>query len=392
MSSEPNGGEPEVVPLNLFSGEPQDRSFPHMTRMFPSSELEPASEPFRFPTGPELRLPDAFVFDGASRDTRAFLESTDTAALVVLRDGSLRCERYWLTCGPEVQWISWSVAKSFISALIGIAIDEGHIASIEDPISGYVPRLRGSAYDGVAIRSVLEMSSGASWNEDYSDPDSDISRFSAAISGGGSMLDFVAGMTAEREPSSFCQYNSADTQALGHMLIAATGRTITDYMQEKLFTPLGMEAPGYWLLDRDGVEMAFGGLNLTARDYAKLGELYRKGGNWNGRQLVPAQWVASSTSRPERHLQTGRVTVGGHVFPLGYAYQWWVPEGDRGEYSAIGVYNQFVYVDPVAGATVVKLSANRRYGLSTEESDNREGETVAFIRAVIAALEREERA
>lgn len=126
---------------------------------------------------------------------------------------------------------------------------------------------------------------------------------------------------------------------------------------------------------------------MTARDYAKLGELFRLGGMWNGVQLVPAGWVAASTASDEPHLQPGRVMVGGHIFPFGYAHQWWVPAGDRGEFSAIGVYNQFVYVDPSARATVVKLSANRRYGLSTDESDNREGETVAFIRAAIAALD-----
>ena len=387
MDESTSTDEPHIVPLNMYSGEPQHHSFPYMTHMFPSSELTPSPQPHKLPDGAAVELPASFEFEGTERATAEFLESTDTAAVLVLQAGAVRHEQYWLTGGPNVQWISWSVAKSFVSALIGIAVDEGHIADIEDPMDRYVPALQGSAYEGVTIRSVLEMSSGASWNEDYSDPNSDISRFGAAISGGGSLLDFVSGMAAEREPSTFCQYNSADTQALGHVLIAATGRTITDYMQEKLYTPLGMEAPGYWLLDSDGVEMAFGGLNLTARDYAKFGELFRLGGAWNGQQLVPANWVTSSTTSAEPHLQPGRVTVGGHVFPFGYAHQWWVPDGERGEFSAIGVYNQFVYVDPVAQATVVKLSANRRYGLSTEESDNREGETVAFIRAAISALD-----
>jgi CubicO group peptidase (beta-lactamase class C family) len=378
--------EPTDGGLDLFTGEPQHEKFHRMSEFFPTSPLVASPEPHVFPAGPELTLPETHEFDGTTRSSADFLADTDTAALLVVHNGARRFEQYWLTGGPDVQWISWSVAKSFVSALIGIAIDEGHIGSVDEPISSYVPELAGSAYDGVSIRSVLQMSSGASWNEDYSDPDSDIARFGAVISGAGSLLDFVSGMTREREPGTFCQYNSADTQVLGHMLIAATGRTITAYMQEKLSTPLGMESPGYWMVDGEGVEMAFGGLNLTARDYAKLGELFRLGGQWNGQQLVPADWVAESTSSSEPHMQEGQMMVGEEIFPFGYAYQWWIPSGKTGAFTAIGIYNQFVFVDPASGATVVKLSANHRYGLSPYEADDREGETVAFIRAVIAEL------
>ena len=191
---------------------------------------------------------------------------------------------------------------------------------------------------------------------------------------------------AEREPGTFCQYNSADTQVLGHLLIAATGQTVAQYMQTKLVDPLGMESPGYWMLDGDGVEMVMGGLNLTARDYAKFGELYRRRGTWHGRPIVPATWVVDSTTSNEPHMQVGQLRVGDEVFPFGYAYQWWLPEGGDGTFTALGIYNQVVFVDPANGATVVKLSANHRYGLSPHEVDDREGETVALIRAVIDKL------
>lgn len=377
---------PALEPMRLFTGESQHELFHRISELFPTAELTPAPEPHVFPTNPTLALPETYEFLGQTRNSTDFLVDTDTAALLVLHEGTIRFEQYWLTGGPDVPWISWSVAKSFVSALIGIALDEGHISSIDDSVSSYVPELAGSAYDRVSIKAILQMSSGASWNEDYSDPDSDIGRFGAVISGQGSLLDFVSGMTRQREPGTFCQYNSADTQVLGQMLIAATGRNITDYMQEKLVDPLGMEGPGTWLLDGEGVEMAFGGLNLIARDYAKLGELFRQGGHWNGRQIVPAEWVAASTASDEPHMQVGQITVGDEVFPFGYAYQWWVPEGGDGAFSAIGIYNQFVFVDPTSGATVVKLSANHRYGLSPHEADDREGETVAFIRSVVAGL------
>ena len=197
---------------------------------------------------------------------------------------------------------------------------------------------------------------------------------------------FIENMKCEREPGTLCHYNSGDTQALGMLLVRATGHSITAYMQEKLCEPLGMESEGYWLLDCEGMELAAGGVNLIARDFARLGELYRNKGVWNGKQIVPANWVTDSVTPDAPHLMPGQVIVGGHVFPFGYGYQWWIPEGDRGEFAAIGVYNQFVYVDPSRNVVIVKLSANRAYGTSPDESTNREAETMEFLRAIATSL------
>ena len=373
--------------LNLYSGEPQYETFPRMGEIFPTSKLKPSMQPLEFARGQQLELPRDYEFEGRRRSTEQFFQDTHTAALLVLKAGLVRHERYALTGGADVCWISWSVAKSFVSALIGIAVEEGHIESIEDTIGGYAAGLRDSAYGDVRIKDVLQMSSGARWNEDYTDPESDISRFATALTSGGSMLEFVAGMQRETAPGSTCQYNSADTQALGFMLMAATGRSITNYMQEKLCEPLGMTHGGHWLLDGQDMEMAFGGLNLTARDFAKLGELYRLRGEWQGQQLVPRDWASASVTPDAPYLAAGQVLVGGHVLPLGYGYQWWIPEGDRGEFSAIGVYNQFVYVDPSRDTTIVKLSATPTYGTSKEESENREMETIEFLRAIAEHLD-----
>lgn len=373
--------------MNLYSGEPQHETFSRITDLFPTGSMRPSSNPHSFPVGSPIELPDSYDFEGHTRSTKDFLAATDTAALLVLTDGTLRFEQYWLTGGPTVQWISWSVAKSFVSALVGIAIHEGLIESVEDPIVRYVPRLAGSAFDGVRIEDVLQMSSGARWNEDYSDPNSDIHRFGAAIAGGGSLDDYVAGMKREHPPGTLCQYNSADTQALGMLLVAATGRSITDYMQEKLYEPLGMQDRGDWLLDSEGMEMAFGGLVLTARDFAKIGEVFRNSGSWHGKQVLPAPWVEASVTSNASHLTPGKVLVGGHVLPLGYGYQWWIPEGNRGEFSAIGVYNQFIYVDPSRNTVIVKLSANRAYGTSPGEHTNREMETIELLREIARSTE-----
>ncbi len=158
--------------LSLFNGKPQHDAFRRMSDFFPTSALAPSPEPQPLPTGPPLELPETHDFDGATRPAADFLANADTAALLVLHDGAVRFEQYWLTGGPDVQWISWSAAKSFVSALIGIAVHEGDISSIDDTVSSYVPELAGSAYDGVSTKHVLQMSSGARWNEDYSDPES----------------------------------------------------------------------------------------------------------------------------------------------------------------------------------------------------------------------------
>jgi CubicO group peptidase (beta-lactamase class C family) len=368
--------------LGLFTGAPQHENFARMAEILPSVLMEPSSTPREWPLGEPVKAPETYTFDGEARSFEEFFTQTDTSALLLLEAGKVRYERYALTGGAQVPWLSASVAKSFVSALVGIAIEEGHIGGVDDMISDYLKVEPGSAYDGVAIKDVLQMSSGARWNEDYSDPDSDIYGLSVAMAGVGSLESFVGAMSRESEPGTVCRYSSGDTQALGLLLIKATGRSVADYMQEKLCEPLGMQSPGYWVVDGEGVEATFAMLNLTARDFARIGELYRNGGQIDGRQIVPSEWVRTSTSVQAPHLEPGKPVVGDHHFGLGYGYQWWLPAGDDGEFSAIGVYNQFVYVDPSREVVIVKLSANHEYGTTPDESTNRDHETVDFLRAL----------
>lgn len=376
--------ERQIPDLGLFSGKPQYDNFARFKDLLPVSRMRVSPKPHRFADGAGIELPASYNFAGEERSSAELIEGTDTSALLVLKDGLVRYERYRLSGDREVQWPSWSVSKSFVSALVGIALAEGEIGGIDEPISDYIRVEPGSAYDGVPIKDVLQMSSGARWSEDYSDPDAEIHRMAAALAGQMPLDDFVAGMVREHQPGTLCRYNSGDTQALGTLLVCATGRSLTDYMQEKLVDPLGFECDSYWMVDGVGMEMAFAGLNVTARDFAKFGELYRRGGSWNGRQLVPAGWVRDSVHADAPHLQPGRPVLVDHTLDLGYGYQWWLPDGDRGEFSAIGVYNQLVYVDPSRGVTIVKLSANPAYGTTMSEVTNRDEENVAFLRAIAA--------
>ncbi|MEM7430961.1 MAG: serine hydrolase [Pseudomonadota bacterium] len=366
---------------SLFTGEEQYETFNRIADLFPASTVTAAPRPHAFGEQIDLVLPETFSYLGNDVAVPTFIEETDTSALLVLKDGNVRYENYWLTGGREVPWLSMSVAKSFVSALVGIAVEDGLI-DIETPISDYVPELADSAFDGVRVKDVLQMSSGAAWNEDYGDPDSDVNRMGRSMAFGTPLIEFVAQIQPENPPGTFNRYNSAETQALGFLLLATTQQPVTQYMQEKLWHPIGAESDAHWIIDDAGVELTFGGFNATARDYAKLGELFRLGGRWNGAQVVPEAWVHDSVTPDAPHLMPTANTDQG----LGYGYQWWVPASTEGEFLAIGVYNQFIYVNPDRGVVIVKLSAFSDYATSGDASAYREVETIEFFREVVRML------
>lgn len=378
--SDQNQDEERILWVSsLFSGSDQYQKFNRVYELFPTSNLVPSINPSSFESESLIKLPNSFVYESRSVDVNEYLDRTDVSALLILKDGKIRYENYWLTGGREVKWISMSVGKSFVSALIGIALDQGHIKSIQDPVTIYVPQLKDSAYDGVSIKDILQMSSGASWNEDYGDPNSDINRSVRIFALGGSLDEFAASLTNENEPGTFNRYNSTDTQVLGMLLREATGTSITEFMQEMLWDPIGAEDNAYWLLDSENMEVAYGGLNATARDYAKLGELYRLRGRMNNKQIIPEKWVDESVRPDAPHLMPGENPMSD--YPLGYGYQWWIPD-ESGDYMAIGVYNQFIYVSPKNNSVVVQLAANKIYGVDAIETTFSEFESIAFLRTL----------
>lgn len=368
----------------LFTGVPQAENFStfHLTQSV--RRMNAASRPTVMPAGRAVDLPKSFRdAQGQQKSMQAFLAESDTSAVLVLKNGQLVHEDYFFTGGREVPWMSMSVAKSFVATLVGAALNDGHIKSLEDRIDAYSPVFKGSAYDGVRIKDVLQMSSGARWNEDYSNPDSDALRLGNALSPGGSLDVFLSKTVRELQPGTVCRYNSADTQALGVLVAAAAGKSMGEYMQEKLTLPLGMEYPSYWILDEQGREMAFAGLLMTARDYAKLGELYRLEGVWNGKRILPAKFIHDATHWDAPHVQPGQVRTATGARPVGYGYQWWLINPDQGEFYAVGVYNQFIYINRSRGVVAVKLSSNRQFAT---KADQYSASNIPCLQAIAAAV------
>lgn len=365
---------------SMFSGEEQVERFRAMDDYFPVRAFRRAGDIAELPQGEALELPAAYVYAGESRDTEAFLSGTDTTGLIVLKGGKVLYENYWNGNTQDTRWISWSVGKSFISALVGIAVEEGRIESIDEPLVKYAPELAGTAYDGVTIRNALQMSSGVAWNEDYSDSESDIARFGRALAFGSSMIDFAKTLKRKHEPGTVNYYNSMDAQVLGLVLQNAVGMSPTEYLEEKIWSKMGAEQDGYWVLDDSGAELAAGGVNVTLRDYARFGLLYLNKGNWNGEQIVPAEWVKASHTPDAPQLMPGRQEISDTIW--GYGYLWWLPREAHGPYAAVGIYNQFIYVDPEHDLVIVKTSANSDYGQTNDETSWREDETIALFEAV----------
>jgi CubicO group peptidase (beta-lactamase class C family) len=369
----------------LFSDRDHVADFRNMKAFFPAVRIPASGRPSVLALGPQVELPASFAFRATQIDTASFLAVTDTTGLIVIKDDKIVLERYFRGTDAHTRTVAWSVSKAFVSALIGIAVGEGKIQSINDPVTRYAPELAGSAYDGVRIKDVLQMSSGARWNEDYSDPHSDVMRFGHTVAFGHSLDAFAASLPREHAPGTYLRYNSMDTQVLGMVLCRATGMSLAAYLSTHLWQPLGMQDDAYYLTDRGGVEFAAGGLNATLRDYARLGLLYAHDGNWHGTQIIPPEWVRASTTPDAPQLMPGRRPSSTEIW--GYGYHWWIPDL-QGDYVAVGIFNQFIYVNPRQHLVIVKSSANHAYGTGHgyDETKDRESTHLALFKAIETAL------
>jgi CubicO group peptidase (beta-lactamase class C family) len=342
---------------NLFDPDRIVHNFQHMDEILDSRTVARGGEVLEFARG-TYSLPKSFRYRDRPYDTEAFLDELVTTGLIIVQDDTILLERYQRGHAPAGHHIAWSVSKSVVSALFGIAVEEGHVPDIMAPVTDYLPELEGSGYDGVPIKHVLQMSSGVGFNEDYGDPFSDINRMGPSMALG-SLLDFAATLERARPPGTLQHYVSVDTQVLGTILVRATGQDLAAYASEKLWQPLGMEFDAVWLLDGTGMEWAFGGLNASLRDFARFGWLYLNGGSRNGKQIVPEAWVRASVTPDAPHLMPGPKPNSSNE--MGYGYQWWIPSEPDGDFMALGVYGQTIYVDPKNRLVIVKNSVDRDF-------------------------------
>ena len=336
-----------------------EHTFINMDENLPIKIVYKANKPFVFPRINNITLPSNFVYKKSEFDTKKYIDSSYTQGFLFIQNDTIQYENYGRGQQEDTKHISWSMAKSYVSALFGIAIEEGYIKSINQTVNEYLPELKGSGYDNVKIKDVLQMSSGVKFNEDYSDPKSDINRYWEGFVFGGSQDEFAATLENERPPGTYNKYVSIDTHVLGMIIVKATGKSIAEYLEEKIWKPIGNEYDAYWLADGYGMEQANGGLNASLRDFAKLGRLYLNKGNWEGKQIVPTKWIEQSTSITEEYLMPQ--SENSESKGIGYGYQWWIPDGTEGEFMAIGVFNQHIYVNPTTNTIIVKNSANKNY-------------------------------
>ena len=351
-------------------------NFLNMDKIFPTREIKASKNPKPLKRNIKT-LPETFFFEGEEKNLQEYLDYFWSDGMIVLHKNEMVYENYWLGNNENKRHISWSVAKSFISALVGIAYEEGLIDSLDDPVTKYLDDFKETGYDGVTIKDILQMSSGVLFNEAYADYDSDINRFGRAVATGTSMRDFSKTLTREREPGTYMHYVSINTQVLGFLLQEVTNKSISQYLYNKIWNPLGMEDSAYFILDDVKDEFALGGLNATLRDYAKFGLLYLQNGRWNDNQIISKQWIEDSHSTDGIHLVPGERETSSN--PWGYGYQWWVPGFPDTDYTASGVYNQYIYIDPLSEIVIAKTSSNYKY---TSELQMSKDMHMAMFRAI----------
>ena len=362
-----------VLPTNAdvlsWSQRQREAAFRAMDRMpilARAAMITPSPQPLPLPLGEPLDIPGL----------DDYMTQQNTAGLVIVQDGKIRLERYGLGFDPEGRWTSFSVAKSFTSTLVGAAIQDGYISSLEDKVSRYIPDLRGSAYDAVTIRQLLTMSSGVRWNEDYEDPNADVAKFNNATpdSGVDATVSYMRKLPRAHPPGEVWNYNTGETNLIGVLVSSATKKSLAEYLQERVWHPAGMASTATWLQGKTGHEIAGCCLQAATRDYARFGLFVLANGTAGGRHIVPSDWFDQATRKQKDIGQAGR----------GYGFQWWT--NDDGSFAAQGIFGQGIFIDPQRRLVIASNSNWTRATLGPE-SNSRE-EFYAKVQAIIDATSR----
>lgn len=311
-------------------------------------------------------------------DVDAYMAGQRSAALLVVHQGKLRLERYGLGFDGAGRWTSFSVAKSFTSTLLGAAVKDGFIQSLDDKVSVYIPELKGSAYDDVSVRQLLTMTSGVQWNEDYADPNSDVAKFNnhQPESGVEALVSYMRQLPRAAPPGTRWHYSTGETNLVGTLVQRATKKPLATYLAEKVWGPAGMEQQVTWILSKTGKEIGGCCVQASARDYARMGLFILNGAKVNGQSIVPDDWWAQATTKRADIGLPGR----------GYGYQWWTY--DDGSYAARGIFGQGIFIDPQRQLVIV---SNANWAGGARDPQATEAREI-FYREVQKAMDEERQA
>ncbi len=310
-------------------------------------------------------------------DVDAYIKDQRTAGLVIIQDGKIRLEKYGLGFSGNGRWTSFSVAKSFTSTLVGAAVKDGYIKSIDDKVSDYIPDLKGSVYDDVTIKQLLTMTSGVKWNEDYGDPKSDVALFNRhkAEPGVDVTVSYMRKLKREVPPGTKWVYKTGETNLIGVLVSSATKKNLSNYLSEKIWRPFGMEQDASWLLGSTGHEISGCCLQASTRDFARFGLFILLGGMAEGKSVLPDGWIAAATTK---QANTDKAEVS-------YGYQWWIM--DHGSYTARGIFGQGIFIDP---KRKLIIASNSNWPQASDRQGGNQGEKrILFYKQVQLAIDKE---
>lgn len=332
----------------------QANTFRNIDRLFPTRTVKRGSTIYPLPRSKDPLTSVIFELDGKTFDLFDYVSLNRVSGLIAIKDGEIAYETYQLGNGEESRWMSMSIVKSVTATLVGAAIKDGYIESIDDEVTKYVAELKGSAYEGVSVRNLLQMASGVQWNETYTDPQSDRRRLlEAQISQKpGGMLDVMSGLPRAAAPGARWNYSTGETQVVAALVAAATDRPLAAYLSEKIWAKFGMESDATWWLESpNGIEVGGSGLSATLRDYARFGLFLLNGGVAGGEEILPDGWVEAASSPG---------ITGGSKVDYGFML-WPVPNSENTihdkAFQAIGIFGQKIYVNPRENVVIVVWSA-----------------------------------
>jgi CubicO group peptidase (beta-lactamase class C family) len=370
------------------SGENAAKNFQDPDRFFTHRTVHASSQVWQLePSRLARSFSPTYVWEGRTYDLADFLQRSDASALLIIKDDQIVLERYLAGSTPSTRFLSFSVSKSFVSTLLGIALEEGHIGSLDDPLTRYVPSLSGTAYDGVSIENALLMLSGVEFAMGESAESwQDTSKSGPRIYQGSFVeqkFRFVDGAKSLERAAAVGErfhYSDMDAAIIGAVIRKATGQTLAAYMQQKLWEPVGMEFDATWLLDGPvdvGDEVGAFSFAATLRDYGRMGLVALHHGEGNGRRIVSPKWFRMALSPQQQEVEYGRLGYG----DWGYGYYWWLWPTRDGCFEAEGAFGQFITVAPHENLVMVKLSH-----WPTEWIESKAEENMTFFQAVRAAL------